>query len=71
VNAGGGLLGPTVALGGRIAGVWQRRIAGKAVAVEVRLFAPPGRGERDALEAAAAEYGRFLGLPAELTVAGD
>jgi len=70
VNAGGGLLGPTVVLDTRIGGVWKRRLAGKAVAVEVRLFHAPGPGDGRALEAAAGEYAQFLGRPLDLSVAG-
>ncbi len=69
VNAGGGMLGPTVALDGRIAGVWRRTLARDAVSVEVRMFGrldPAGIG---AVEAAAAEYARFLGLPLALSLA--
>lgn len=69
VNAGGGLLGPTIALNGRIAGTWKRRLRRDAVAVEARLFAPPRPTGARALERATQAYADFLGLRPELSIA--
>lgn len=68
VNAGGGLLAPTVALKARIRGVWKRTLRRKAVSIEVGFFSAAGPAETRALERAAAEYARFLGLEADLHV---
>jgi hypothetical protein len=58
INAGGGMVAPTLLVGGRVAGVWAR--AGR------RLTLSPfddalGASARAALEADAADVGRFLG----------
>ena len=68
MNAGGGVLGPTVVVGARVVGVWKRTRTGSRVRVQARVFRPLARAERRALAAAAEAYGRFLGLAAELSV---
>jgi hypothetical protein len=68
VNLRGGLaLGNIVVVNGQIKGEWKRTI-GKTVVIEVRLYAPLGRAEHDALAAAAERYGAFVGLPVDLRV---
>ncbi len=68
VNAGGGILGPTVVLNARVAGTWKRTLARTRVSVQARLFRAPAPAQRRALEAAAAAYGRYLELPVELSL---
>jgi len=65
VNAGGGILGPTVVVGGRVVGTWKRELKKDSVVVSTNLFAPLKASERRAVEEAAERYGAFLGLPAE------
>jgi Winged helix DNA-binding domain len=66
VNAGGGVLKPVIVIGGTVVGTWQRTFArGKAV-VRPAPFEPLPPAVKDALEAAARKYGRFLGARAEV-----
>jgi hypothetical protein len=53
-------------LNGRIGGHWRRTLERDAVAVEVHLYGEPKRGDTKAIEKAAADLGRFHGLPVEL-----
>jgi hypothetical protein len=69
VNAGGGLLAPTVVVGGRVAGTWRLGRVKDGVAVIASLFGRLDRDDEQALDAAAARYGDFLGLPAALEIA--
>lgn len=71
VNAGGGLLGATVVLDGRVAGTWKRTVARDRVSVRARLFRNAGATAVRALEAAAEAYGRFLGVAAECSIEED
>ena len=66
--ARGGMFPPIVVLDGRIAGTWRRRASESSVALTAELFASPGASARRALQAAAARYGRFLGLDASLDI---
>jgi hypothetical protein len=51
---------------GRMAGGWKRNQIKNAVAVEVSVFAPLSEVQRQAVSAAADQYGAFIGLPVEL-----
>lgn len=66
VNAGGGMISATLLVDGLAVGTWSvgRRKAGVTVAVEPWLPLDPAL--LPALEAEAADVGRFLGQPAEL-----
>ena len=55
-------------LNGRVGGRWRRTLGRNAVAVEVRLHEEPKRGDMRAIEKAAADLGRFHGLPADAEV---
>jgi winged helix DNA-binding protein len=55
-------------LNGRIGGHWRRTLERDAVAVEVHLYGELKRGDTNAIEKAAADLGRFHGLPVELEV---
>jgi hypothetical protein len=71
VQAGGGWIHPAVVVDGRVAGTWRSRRTGGRLDLTVAPFA--GRlpaGTRPALEAEAADLGRFLGLEARLDVDG-
>jgi hypothetical protein len=66
VNAGGGLVRPTVLVDGAVVGTWRLRPAparsGAPAAVEVAPFAP-GAVAVPALQAEVDDVGRFLGSP--------
>jgi hypothetical protein len=62
INAGGGMLNPTVVLDGRVVGSWKRTLGRTTVRVSPATFAPLGREARKRTEQAALRYGRFLGL---------
>ena len=61
------ILGPVVVVDGRLVGTWKRALSKQAVIVNLRLFAPLDGERQAAVEQAAARYGRFIGLPAEIT----
>lgn len=63
---GNGIFMPTIVSGGRIIGTWKRTLKKKAVEIAVEPFRPLDADELDALAAAAARYGAYLGLPAKL-----
>jgi hypothetical protein len=67
IQAGGGWIHPAVVVDGRVAGTWRARRAGGRLEVTVTPFSGrlPG-GTRPALEAEAADLGRFLGVETRL-----
>ncbi|MBO0870713.1 MAG: AlkZ family DNA glycosylase [Micromonosporaceae bacterium] len=67
VPGGNGMFQPTLVLGGRVVGTWRRRLKRATVAVTVTALADLSPADRTAVEAAFAGYGRYLGLPVELT----
>jgi hypothetical protein len=60
-----GVFQPTVVLDGRVVGTWRRKLKRAAVAVTVTPLSELSRADRDAVEAAFAPYGRYVGLPVE------
>jgi hypothetical protein len=68
VNAGGGLLGPCIVVGGRVVGTWRRQLQSNGVSVELAPFVALGTAEKRAVEDAARRYAAFLGV--ELTAVG-
>jgi hypothetical protein len=66
LNAGGGMLGPCIVLGGRVIGTWRRTLARAAVAIELDLFEGAGPREQQAIAVAARRYGAFHGLEASV-----
>ena len=71
IQAGGGWIHPAVVVDGRVAGTWRARRAGGRLAVTVAPFSGRlPRGTRPALEAEAADLGRFLGVETGLDVDG-
>lgn len=58
-----------VVMNGKLIGGWRRLVERDGVVVETRIVAPLRAGERRALETAARDYGRFLGLPVRLAPA--
>ncbi len=71
LNAGGGMIAPTVVQDGRVIGTWRRALGRTSVAVTVRLFAPAGAHLRPAIAAAVARYGAFLGSSADFTITAN
>jgi hypothetical protein len=65
-RAGNGLLHPTIAVGGRIAGTWKRTIRRNEVVVSAGLFSPLTKAEERGVAAAVTRYGDFLKMPAVL-----
>lgn len=68
VNAGWGILNPTVVVGGEVIGTWKRTMRKDAVAITPRLFRPLKKNQERMLHGAAARYSAFLGLRADSLV---
>ncbi|MEU8263117.1 winged helix DNA-binding domain-containing protein [Micromonospora sp. NPDC048999] len=66
VPGGNGVFQSTVVHGGRVVGTWRRTIGKNAVAVTVHPLAPFDAALQSRVEAALAEYARYLGLPLRL-----
>lgn len=61
---GNGMFMSTIVSDGRIIGTWKRTLKKKSVEIALQPFRPLNAEEIEALSAAAAEYGVFLGLKA-------
>jgi hypothetical protein len=61
-----GIFHPIIVIDGRVAGTWARRIDRSGVAITLKPIARPTAAQSRAIDAAAARYGRFLGLPARI-----
>jgi hypothetical protein len=59
------VLGPTVVLGGRLAGTWKRRLVAKRVVCSTSPFGPLDDRAKAAVRSAFAQYARFLGRDLE------
>jgi hypothetical protein len=57
-----------IILDGQVAGHWKRTVSKDSVIIEAALYAPFGDAQGDALHAAAARHGDFLGLPVAVSV---
>jgi hypothetical protein len=57
----GGMLSPTIVIGGRVVGTWKRRMAGNTVVVEPTFFGRCDGTHARLLTAAIERYARFLG----------
>lgn len=68
VNSGGGMIAPTVLVGGRIAGTWHTKRTAKLTKVVVEPFAPLPRSAISGLESEVDDYGRFLRETATLVM---
>ena len=55
-----------IVLHGRVAGSWRREVAASRATITLKFHAEPGAGEVRALDRAAAQFGRFLGLPCDV-----
>ena len=68
INAGGGMIAPSVLLRGRIVGRWRRKVRARHVDITVSPFLPLSAADHGELSAAAARYGAFLAREATLTI---
>lgn len=66
VPGSNGVFKPTLVLRGRVAGIWSRKTTRTSTVVTVRPFSPLSTRSWNAVERAAAGYGRFLGTPVVL-----
>jgi hypothetical protein len=62
VNAGGGILNPTIVVDGRIVGTWKRRLTRSEVVFSPVLFAALSKPKMQAVTRALQRYGAFLGV---------
>jgi len=60
-----GIFRPVVVINGQVAGTWKRTVKKDKVLVETELFQPPDSVSTDLIEAAAAQFGRFLATKSE------
>jgi hypothetical protein len=60
------IFGSTIVIDGRVVGVWKRAVRQDEVAITLTLFRPLTRIEKQGVEIAANEYGKFLGLRAKV-----
>ncbi len=67
VNAGGGLIKPTVLVDGRVVGTWAFRRSRRLPQLNVSAFAPLAGAHAQAVEAEAQDVGRFLGTGLPVT----
>lgn len=56
-----------IVIGGKRAGVWRRTISRTSIALDAQLFATLNPAEQEALDAAIARYGVYMGLPVNVT----
>ena len=63
INAGGGMLAPTIVIDGQVVGAWKRTLKKGAVVITPIWFAEPKRSQKRAFTTAALQYGTFLKLP--------
>jgi Winged helix DNA-binding domain len=68
VPGGNGMFLPTIVVHGQIVGTWKRTIKKDHVAITLAPFSELGKADLRQLEAPAALYGAFLGLPPKLTI---
>ena len=66
INAGGGLLAPTVVVGGQVVGTWRRTLGRSVVTIALSLFGKPASQDRARIVAAVERYGAFLGLETKI-----
>ncbi len=66
VPGNNGVFQPTVVVDGRVVGIWRRRRTKPGVTVTPSLFRSLSVRERSALDDAANDYARFLGVPVVL-----
>jgi Winged helix DNA-binding domain len=68
IQAGGGIIHPTLVVDGRVAGTWRQVRARAGQRVEVEAFEPLGAAVVAGLEAEVADLARFVGVESELVL---
>jgi hypothetical protein len=68
VNAGGGIVHPTVLVDGRVVGTWKSRREKKQLVVMVEPFEQLAPEVNEGLEAETEDVGRFLSVRVRLEV---
>ncbi len=63
-----GMFKPIVVVDGEVVGIWSRKTTRRTVAISIEPFVELPSDAAEGLERRSAEYGRFLGLEAELAV---
>lgn len=63
-----GMFSPIVVIDGQVVGTWKRALKKKTLALTVSPFAPLNKASKQAIEAAAEPYGRFMGAPVALSI---
>ena len=64
LNAGGGMLAPTIVVDGQVVGTWKRRLGGGQVLFTPAPFEPLKKAHAAAVVGALQRFARFLGLVA-------
>lgn len=65
--ARGNALTAVIVLNGNVAGTWRREVTRRSIAIRLSPFRRLERDEREAVDAAAARYGKFTGIPVVVT----
>ena len=63
LNAGGGMLTPTIVANGQVIGTWKRTLQKHAVVIKASPFTPLSQPQNRALNIAIKRYSRFVGMP--------
>jgi hypothetical protein len=63
LNAGGGVLSPTIVVEGRVVGTWKRTFKKDTVVITISPFASLSQAQNRALSAAVERYSGFVGMP--------
>ncbi len=66
LDRGNAALAAVIVIDGQIVGAWKRKLKRRSVTLSFDFFQPLTAAERQAVEAEAAAYGEFLGLPVEM-----
>ena len=64
VNAGGGLLNPTIVSDGEVIGTWKRALKKGSITITASLFRPLTKFEQQQFNHAKSRYAAILGMPA-------
>jgi hypothetical protein len=62
---------PALVIEGSVAGTWKRTMGKRSIAISVRPFSPLSHARKELVRAAAERYGKFIGLPAEVSWLGE
>lgn len=62
VNAGGGMLSPTIVHAGQVIATWKRTLKKDTVIIELNRFAPFSKAQNRAISDAVERYSSFLGV---------